>query len=482
MHSHNGSASFRTVGDGRAVPHSQTAEESVLGAILIAPQTLRDVLPILEAHHFFSKRTQWIYKAIVSLDERREAIHEQTVADELERRSQLDQVGGRRYLTKITHNAPDLIGAMSEARIVKECWKRRQVLYLADKLAATTPDSAEGQRISAALADLMAQEEANTEEGLRQYLHAASALTHLSDPTWLIDSLLPDQGLTVLYGASGSGKSFLGLHLAALVAQDYAVLYVAAEGESGFKSRVAAWEKYHGQDSGDLHFYFNIAPLLDPQMERRFCSEVVDYVKPKLIILDTVAHCMLPGDENSTRDMMQFVRAAKRIQKRYGAAVLLIHHSNKEGIVERGNGSLRAAADSMIRLSLEDEVIAVECAKSKDIAPFPTHYMKLLPVELAQGKTTPVIIPAEKITRTADDTPSPRQRQVLETILDVFGSYGAPWTDLHDQLRVIPTGTLRRILAALRKVGFVTQDEARAPYRVTAAGCRAIGRDGCDLD
>ncbi len=327
------------------------------------------------------------------------------------------------------------------------------------------------------VAELMADD--SPDEGLRQYLYAADDLADLPDLTWLIESLLPAQGLTVLYGASGTGKSFLALHLASLVAQEHAVLYIAAEGEYGFKDRVAAWKKHHGKGVGDLHFYLNVASLLDPKEEYKFCAEILEYLQPELIIMDTVAHCMLPGDENSTSNMMQFVRAAKRIQKKYGAAVLLIHHSNKEGIVERGNGSLRAAADSMIRLSLEDELIAVECAKSKDVAPFAGYYMKLQPVEVAQGKMTPVIVPAEKIIRTAEDAPSPKQRQVMETILDVFPEFGAPWSDLADQLRTISTGTLRRILAELRRVGFVIQDEARSPYKVTAAGCRAIGRSDC---
>src|SRR5579859_3986724 len=121
--------------------------------------------------------------------------------------------------------------------------------------------------------------EAEENEGLRQYLYAANALAELSDPTWLIDGLLPAKGLTVLYGASGSGKTFLGLHLASLVAQEHPVLYVAAEGEYGFKGRVAALEKYHGKEAGDLSFYFNVAPLLDPKEEFAFSTEIIEFVR-----------------------------------------------------------------------------------------------------------------------------------------------------------------------------------------------------------
>ena len=51
--------------------------------------------------------------------------------------------------------------------------------------------------------------------------------------------------------------------------------------------------------------------------------------EPKLIIFDTLARCMVGGDENSPLDMGRAVAAADRVRVETGAAVLLVHHPTK---------------------------------------------------------------------------------------------------------------------------------------------------------
>ena len=67
---------------------------------------------------------------------------------------------------------------------------------------------------------------------------------------WLIKGLLPSRGLCIVYGQPGCGKSFLTLHAMLHVAAGKAyagrrvrqarVVYIAAEGQGGFRKRVHA--------------------------------------------------------------------------------------------------------------------------------------------------------------------------------------------------------------------------------------------------
>lgn len=79
----------------------------------------------------------------------------------------------------------------------------------------------------------------------------------LTKPRDLIKGLVPNPGLTILYGQPKVGKSFVAFDMAMHVAmgRDYCgrrvmqgpVIYIAAEGEHGFRARVAAFRRFNMQ-------------------------------------------------------------------------------------------------------------------------------------------------------------------------------------------------------------------------------------------
>ena len=87
-------------------------------------------------------------------------------------------------------------------------------------------------------------------------LLSASEVLARPPQVWRVKHLLPDRGLSAIFGPSGSGKSFLALHLAACIADGQAwfgiktlpspVVYIMLEGESGLRNRIAALEKARG--------------------------------------------------------------------------------------------------------------------------------------------------------------------------------------------------------------------------------------------
>src|ERR1051325_4852224 len=93
------------------VPHSREAEEAVVGAVLINPEVYYDVAQFLNADDFYIHRLRWIWEAFISLHEQRIPIDPLTVADELERRAQLIESGGRAYITSLLNQVPSSLNA-----------------------------------------------------------------------------------------------------------------------------------------------------------------------------------------------------------------------------------------------------------------------------------------------------------------------------------------------------------------------------------
>jgi hypothetical protein len=268
------------------------------------------------------------------------------------------------------------------------------------------------------------------------------------------------------YGPSGVGKSFLALDLALDLSQSVCVIYIAAEGEYGLALRVKAWCKHHKRNAKDLQLYFftNIISLIDDK-ERDAFVKVIAPLKPALLIVDTVAHCMLPGNENDTRDMGMFVKGTKTMQKAFDCAALLVHHTNKGGKVERGNSSLRAACDVIARITGEDESIIFECQKTKDIAPFETRYLRLVKVQVDDQHESRVVLPSEKVIQTKSDPLTRSQQTVLDLLKMPANQYGLTRSEIADQADM-GNGQVGRVLSDLIRFGHVKQEEKGGRYVV----------------
>lgn len=119
----------------RLPPQSIEAEEAVLGSLLIDPDAIIRLATILKPDDFYREKHGWIYDAILILHERREPIDFLTVCDELERRQQLDEVGGRAFITTLINAVPTSIHAEHYARIVERTAIRRRLIEAAGQIA-----------------------------------------------------------------------------------------------------------------------------------------------------------------------------------------------------------------------------------------------------------------------------------------------------------------------------------------------------------
>jgi len=189
---------------------------------------------------------------------------------------------------------------------------------------------------------------------------AETALTMTAAP--LVKGLLDQGAMSILYGESNVGKTFVATDLARAIAAGapwggmrttpVRVVYVAAEGGHGARKRAAALFAKYGSTPDFLFLLFPVN-LLDPAAD---IGPLIEALRGAggvgLVVLDTLSRIMAGGDENSSVDMGALVRHLDAIRAAVSCHVLVVHHTGKDTARgARGHSLLRAATDTEIEVS-----------------------------------------------------------------------------------------------------------------------------------
>lgn len=197
-------------------------------------------------------------------------------------------------------------------------------------------------------------------------------------PRFLIDGVIKEGSVILLSGVPKAGKSLIALLIALSVEHGLSwagrdtlpgkVVYVAAEGGSTMNGRIGALDLLKGTHSSGFRMIRRAVQLADPE-EVAFLIEAIkanlDGERPSLVILDTLARCIIGVEENSATAMGQVLRGVETIQEALGTAVMVVHHLGKSGGV-RGSTSLPAGVDHLIEVR-DGKIIS---AAHKDMADF----------------------------------------------------------------------------------------------------------------
>ena len=201
--------------------------------------------------------------------------------------------------------------------------------------------------------------------------------------TYLIKGLLAAGAMSVIYGPSNSGKTFLALDIAFHIAWGAQwrdrrvvqgpVLYLAAEGGRGVLNRVTALKLKHGAANIPLAVKRAGLDLLHDQADLQHIADLAALVQarvpgaPLVIVIDTLSRIMAGGDENSAADMTALIRNIDAIRELTGAHVILVHHTGKDTAKgARGHSSLRAATDTEIEVANDNGARAAVVTKQRD--------------------------------------------------------------------------------------------------------------------
>jgi hypothetical protein len=273
------------------------------------------------------------------------------------------------------------------------------------------------------------------DEGFASTLYTSDQIAQLPPPRWLIQSYLVHNSLAILYGASGSAKTFLAidwaLHIATKswwngkeITEARPVLYVIAEGAAGVGRRIEAWKQHHR-----IYQLKNHQPVMwRPQaVNLTALAEVydlADYAKkhqPALIVFDTLARCTVGAEENSARDMGLVIDHLDRIRVASEACVLIVHHSGKDTSAgARGSSAIRGAVDTELEVAAVDRHLTVKVTKQKDGAE--ANPLRLHRIDVAESC---VLTPAG-YGDDADDELTAKEQSTLDALRDIEVPGGVP--------------------------------------------------------
>ncbi len=344
--------------------------------------------------------------------------------------------------------------------------------------------------------DIVEPEPGAKPRGQKYVFEPASSFASVEGLPWLVDDVLPQHGLAVVYGASGSGKTFGVLDLMMAVArgvpwreryvEQAAVAYVVAEGSGGFRKRLSAYAQHHEADLNGLPFWvLNAAPnLLDKGDTKELITGLQALGKVGVVVVDTLAQTTAGGNENAGEDMGKALGHCKRIQEATGGLVLLVHHSGKDQAKgARGWSGLRAAVDAEIEVvRLETGGRYLRLTKAKDGEDNLEWGFDLDVVHLghdARGKAI-----TSCVVRTAEVPKATLTRKLgpVEVVVnDVIQEFAKAQTE-GIEVEAVLAETVRRLPEAESGKRDTRRQRARRALENLSAGDSApywVGNDGC---
>lgn len=255
------------------------------------------------------------------------------------------------------------------------------------------------------------------EDWHKQLLEAREfRMSKISGGSFIINGLLQANETGLMYGDSGSKKTFLAIHMACCIAKGMAcfgkgvreglVYYFAAEDPAGVRERVRGWEQAYndGQPLPTMQLIPQAFNLLDRDKQDRFVQSVEalfsvlppERRKVSMIVIDTLStnNSVMtlggkPIDENSNNDMSSVLAASTALSRRLGCTTLFIHHSGKDSEKgARGASALRANVGYEIKVrGIKGQTgVVIEPTKIKMAAALPkrkvTFNHQALPAEL----------------------------------------------------------------------------------------------------
>lgn len=182
-----------------------------------------------------------------------------------------------------------------------------------------------------------------------------------TETEYLIDKLIPEGAITLLFGRGGIGKTSLALQMIHAIAEgkDFAglktkqtpVTYIDCENPlSVLKDRI----KHIGKSDNILIWHGSCQPA-PARLDRQEYIQYLD-LPEGLIVFDTLRASFL-GDENNSQDIAIIVDRLKQLRDR-GFSVLLLHHTPKS------NDSIYKGSTAI--LDLVDHALCLEPVKDDD--------------------------------------------------------------------------------------------------------------------
>lgn len=128
--------------EGSRVPYSVEAEQAVLGAMIIDPQCIADVITEVKPEYFYIPQNKEIYNAIITMFEVNQVIDFVSLLEKLKDKNVYDEAGGKAYLTMIVENVPTSANVMTYIEILRERYYARALTNAARNILKDIEENA----------------------------------------------------------------------------------------------------------------------------------------------------------------------------------------------------------------------------------------------------------------------------------------------------------------------------------------------------
>ena len=389
-------------------PHSEEAEKSVLGAILLDSDAIVKVAEFLRPEHFYNPSHQSIFAAELSLYENRSPIDVVTVSDKLKKLKSLTEVGGPDYLAKLVSGVPTAANIVSYAKLVRDSFTKRELVRLSGEMSTSALDESREvveildeaeQKIFSLSQQQMRQGFISVKDALAESFdrldeiqRAGSGLRGVATGYQELDAALAGlqkSNLVVLAARPGIGKTTLALNIAqfAAVVNKIPVGYFALEMSQEemvdrmlvAQADIDAWKfkigKFKDEDFNrlseafgilaDAPFYIDDTPALSIMEMRTKARRLKSEHQVELLIVDYLQLARSRNLENRVQEVSEISQGLKNLARELKVPVLALsqlsraveHRERKRPQLAdlRESGAIEQDADVVMFLYREDD-------------------------------------------------------------------------------------------------------------------------------
>ena len=352
-----------------APPHSQEAEQSVLGALLLDNSVWPVVAELLTSDAFFQFEHGLIFEAIGQLVTKGQPADVITVFENLKSRNLDDDVAGLQYLNALAQSVPSAANVRRYAEIVRERQVLRRLIGVGEDVSRVAFDPS-GRSASDILADVMTKVSSLTEwaaEAEPSLGIDAGDLMNLDipSPAYICPPFIAE-GLTVIAAAPKVGKTTLMRQVAEAVncgtsvfgqqCQQADVLFLSLEESRPlFKSKLKLMEIPEDNLRG-IWLEFTWPQAAKGVAKLRTWLKKRSSGRPTLVVIDSLARFRLPPSAKGNafaEDYNAMMLLADLCKEFTGLAICVLHHTTKafhdDPIATiSGTHGLTAAVDSYL--------------------------------------------------------------------------------------------------------------------------------------
>lgn len=376
----------------RGLPSSMEAERSILGSILLDNGRIGQA-ETLQPAHFSLDSHRRIYSAALELWHEGTDVNDITLGEQLKSRNELEAIGGQAYISSLTVGLPQRLSIDSFVRIVHEKAQLRDIINNANKAIVRALEQEKPSEILGDLSKAIAEIPTwSGKDNWRELFHSFDDFTNAPPLRFAITDFLQEDGVTLIAGPAGDGKTLMMLSMARALLDGTSlfgfsqfsvptkaerVIYLipeAAIGPFGHRLKLFHLDRY--VQSGKLL----VRTLSSKQQMTLADPRFLQAAEGAHVFLDTAIRFM-DGDESAAGEAKVFAQTLFNIQSAGAKTITGAHHSPKgfdsaeymtlENVV-RGSGDIGAMLATCWGIKQIDDTttsIFVQNVKPRDFEP-----------------------------------------------------------------------------------------------------------------